>query len=74
MTKDSFLGANGLKLSAREMSLTAKMAAEALVTSASSFVLPVTRIDGVQIGDGKCGPITRRLREIYIEFARSAAI
>lgn len=52
----------------------AKMAAEALVTSASSFVLPVTRIDGVQIGDGKCGPITRRLREIYIEFARSAAI
>lgn len=52
----------------------AKNAAEALITSASSFVLPVTRIDGVQIGDGKCGPITRRLRDIYIDFARSAAI
>lgn len=52
----------------------AKSAAEALITSASSFVLPVTRIDGVQIGDGRCGPITRRLRDIYIEFARSAAI
>lgn len=49
-------------------------AAEALVTAASAFVLPVTCIDGVQIGDGRCGPVTRRLREIYIEFARSAAI
>lgn len=52
----------------------AKGAAEALVTAASAFVLPVTRIDGVQIGDGKCGPITRKLRETYIKFARSSAI
>jgi D-alanine transaminase len=52
----------------------AKDAAEAMVTAASAFVLPVTRIDGVQLGDGKCGPITRKLREIYIEFARNSAI
>jgi D-alanine transaminase len=52
----------------------AKGAAEAMVTAASAFVLPVTRIDGVQIGDGRCGPITRKLRETYIEFARSSAI
>jgi D-alanine transaminase len=51
-----------------------KVAAEAMVTAASAFVLPVTRIDGVQIGDGRCGPITRKLRETYIEFARSSAI
>ncbi len=52
----------------------AKGAAEAMVTSASAFVLPVTRIDGVQLGDGTCGPITRKLRETYISFARSSAI
>lgn len=52
----------------------ARNAAEALVTAASTFVLPVSRIDGVQIGDGKAGPITLKLREIYIEFARQSAI
>jgi D-alanine transaminase len=52
----------------------AKGAAEAMVTAASAFVLPVTRIDGVQIGDGRCGPITRKLRETYIEFALASAI
>jgi len=52
----------------------AKDAAEAMVTAASAFVLPVTRIDGVQLGDGRCGPITRKLRETYIEFARNSAI
>jgi D-alanine transaminase len=52
----------------------ARGAAEAMVTAASAFVLPVTRIDGVQIGDGRCGPITRKLRETYVEYARSSAI
>lgn len=49
----------------------AQQAAEAFITSASSFVMPVVRIDGVDIGDGRPGPITRRLREIYIEEARA---
>jgi D-alanine transaminase len=49
-------------------------AAEAMNTAASAFVMPVTRIDGVQIGCGKAGPVTRKLRDIYIEFARNAAI
>lgn len=52
----------------------AKEAAEAMVTAASAFVLPVTRIDGVQLGDGTCGPVTRKLRETYIECARTSAI
>ncbi len=52
----------------------AQSAAEALVTSASGFALPVTRIDGVVIGDGRPGPVTRRLRQIYIEYARNSAI
>jgi D-alanine transaminase len=43
---------------------------EAILTSASNFVLPVVTIDGQQVGDGKPGPIARRLRELYIEAAR----
>jgi D-alanine transaminase len=52
----------------------AQNATEALVTSASGFAMPVTRIDGKPIGDGTPGPITKKLREIYIEFARQSAI
>lgn len=44
----------------------AKGAAEAFVTSASAFVLPVVEIDGAPVGDGRPGPVTRRLRELYI--------
>lgn len=51
----------------------AKRAAEAFITSASSFVIPVVGIDGETIGDGKPGPMTSRLREIYIESARAGA-
>ena len=52
----------------------ARAADEAFVTSASSFVMPVVRIDDATIGDGRPGPVARRLREIYIEIARKAAI
>ena len=40
----------------------AKEADEALVTSASSFVMPVVEIDGVALGDGTPGRVARRLR------------
>jgi D-alanine transaminase len=46
-------------------------AAEAFATSASSFVSPVVSIDGHTIGDGTPGPIALRLRDLYIEMARS---
>ncbi len=52
----------------------AQEAAEAFVTAASAFVMPVVEIDGVVLGDGAPGPVTRRLREIYIEESRRAAI
>ena len=48
-------------------------AREAFVTSASIFVLPVVEIDGRRIGDGAPGPISRRLRALYIEAARTGA-
>ncbi len=46
---------------------------EAFLTSASTFVMPIVEIDGAQIGDGKPGPISRRLREIYLEIAQAEA-
>ena len=46
-------------------------AREAILTSASNFVLPVVTIDGAPVGDGKPGLIAQRLRELYIEAARA---
>jgi len=44
----------------------AHAAQEAFITSASAFVLPVCSIDGNPVGDGKPGPISTRLRNLYI--------
>ena len=52
----------------------AQNAAEAFITAASLFVCPVVEIDGVRLGDGKPGPVARRLREIYIAEARAGAV
>lgn len=49
----------------------AQNAREAFVTSASSFVMPVVEIDGVKLADGRPGDVTRRLRTIYLDEARS---
>ena len=52
----------------------AKAADEAFFTSASAFVMPVVEIDGVAIGGGKVGSVAPRLREIYLEESRKAAV
>jgi D-alanine transaminase len=59
-----------LKFVERPFSLAeAKKAKEAFITSATSFVTPVVKIDGDAVGDGKVGPTARRLREEYVRFA-----
>ncbi len=52
----------------------AKEADEAFITSASTFVMPVVEIDGAVLGDGAPGQVARRLREIYIDESRKAAV
>ncbi len=52
----------------------AKEADEAFVTSASTFVTPVVKIDETAIGGGAPGPVAKRLREIYLDETRKAAI
>ena len=43
---------------------------EVFITSTAGGVMPVTRVDGVPIGEGIPGPITLRLREAYWELHR----
>jgi D-alanine transaminase len=53
-----------LKLEERAFTVEeAKAAAEAFITSASSLVIPVVRIDGVQVADGQPGPVATALRK-----------
>ena len=52
----------------------AQGADEAFITSASAFVMPVVQIDGGDVGNGKPGPVATRLREIYLEEMRKAAL
>ncbi|WP_062218816.1 D-amino-acid transaminase [Aureimonas sp. D3] len=44
----------------------AKGAAEAFITSATNFAMPVVSIDEAPIGSGRPGPIAARLRDLYI--------
>lgn len=50
----------------------AQGSAEAFITGASTFVQPVVTIDGKAVGDGKPGPVTMALRQLYIEMARAS--
>jgi D-alanine transaminase len=47
---------------------------EAFFTSASAFVMPVVEIDGTTLGQGTPGPVATRLRAIYLDEMRKAAI
>jgi D-alanine transaminase len=49
-------------------------AAEAFLTSASNFVLPVVSIDGRPVADGQPGALTKRLRELYLAMATAPAL
>lgn len=38
---------------------------EVFITSTAGGIMPVTRIDGAAVGDGRPGPLTARLAELY---------
>jgi D-alanine transaminase len=64
----------GVPFEERPFSVTeAHGAREAFLTSASTFVMPVTRIDGQPVGDGLPGRLTRRLRQSYLDYAHELA-
>jgi D-alanine transaminase len=47
-----------------------RRAREAFITSATSFVKPITQIDGAPVGDGAVGPVVRRLFGIFARHVR----
>lgn len=64
--------ASGITVEERPFTIAeAQGAAEAFVTSASLFVMPVVEIDGLSVGDGRPGFETVALRKAYIEHARA---
>ncbi|MDP7343115.1 MAG: D-amino-acid transaminase [Alphaproteobacteria bacterium] len=64
---------NGLEVVERPFSLAEALGApEAYLTSTTSFVRGIIDIDGNQIGDGTPGPVSRRLRGLYLDYCRGA--
>jgi len=76
ITRQSILriaAAEGLSFEERPFSLEEAFAArEAFVSSATSFVTPVLKIDDRMVGDGTPGPLGRRLLEAYVGYASGA--
>ena len=63
----------GLSLDLRPFSLDEAFgAAEAFQSAAGSLILPVVAIDRRPIADGRPGPVTARLRQLYVDAARKA--
>ncbi|MEZ0214613.1 MAG: D-amino-acid transaminase [Xanthobacteraceae bacterium] len=64
----------GLRIEERAFSVAeAKVAREAFMTAATTVVMPVVRIDGSPVGDGRPGPVTLALRARFHEVAETAA-
>lgn len=60
----------GLKFVERPFSVEEALnAKEAFVSSATSFVTPVTQIDEQVVGNGKAGSLSLKLRESYLTYA-----
>ena len=63
--------AHGMPCEVREISEAELRRAEELwMTSSTKEVLPITRLDGAPVGDGRAGPLARRMRGWYREALR----
>jgi D-alanine transaminase len=60
------LAAEGIACEERAFSVAELRAArEAFITAATTFIKPVLRIDGQKVGDGRVGPVARRLFDLF---------
>ncbi|HWM42045.1 MAG TPA: D-amino acid aminotransferase [Burkholderiales bacterium] len=61
--------ANGLALEFRDISEAELRAADEIwVTSSSKEILAIVELDGKRVGDGRPGPVFRRMHQLYQEF------
>ncbi|MDH3388400.1 MAG: D-amino acid aminotransferase [Gammaproteobacteria bacterium] len=66
---------HGLRLVENKFTLDEALTAdEAFISGASSYVLPVVKIDDREISGGKPGELTLRLRQVYLDQARATLI
>jgi D-alanine transaminase len=71
----SLIAREGMEVDERPFTPAEAVAAkEAFITGAGTLVLPVVAVDGKMVGEGKPGPVATRLRRLYIEQAKAAAI
>jgi len=71
----SLCNSQGLRLVETRFTLDEALTAdEAFISGASSYILPVVKIDNQEINTGTPGELTLRLREIYLEYARASLI
>jgi D-alanine transaminase len=71
----SLIAREGMEVDERPFTPADAVAAkEAFITGAGTLVLPVVAVDGKMVGEGKPGPVATRLRRLYIEQAKAAAI
>lgn len=74
VTRDTLIGltrADGLVVEEREVDRTEPSLADELFFVGTGFEIePVLAIDGLTVGDGRMGPITRRLDRLYHDAVR----
>jgi len=65
---------DGLSIAERKFTLAEAMRArEVFLTSANGAAVPIVAIDGKPVGDGKPGPVGRRIRALYLSRAEGKA-
>jgi D-alanine transaminase len=73
ITRDVLTGAisaQGLTFEERPFTVAEALAArEAFLTSATQIVMPIVRIDGKPVGEGRPGPVARALRQAFHRYA-----
>ena len=71
----SVIAREGMEVDERPFTPADAVAArEAFITGAGTLVLPVVAVDGKTVGEGKPGPVAMKLRRLYIEQAKAAAV
>jgi D-alanine transaminase len=74
ITRDVLIGAisvQGLTFEERPFTVAEAIAArEAFLTSATQIVMPIVKIDGKPVGEGRPGPVARALRQVFHRHAQ----
>lgn len=69
-TLQALAGKAGLRIVERPFTVAEALAAkEAFCSSAVALIAPVVSIDGRKIGQGRIGPVTERLFDLYLDYA-----